>query len=113
MGSHAMEHRYLLNLDQRQLIFEIKESKRILEDNLGFKIDFFSYPWGGFSHSIQDIVRDAGYKMAFTTNQGISRSIRHKDPYALKRLTMNCKDSLLRFYFKISGFGYCFSRKIK
>lgn len=113
VGSHTLGHRYLLGLNERQLKIEIEDSKKILEVNLGCPIDWFSYPWGGFSPCIQDTVRKAGYKAAFTTNQGIIRTHRHRDLYALKRLTMADSDSFLRFMIKVSGLGYCFSRKIK
>jgi len=113
IGSHTMEHRYLLELNSEQLNYEIKESKKILEESLGCSIDFFSYPWGGFSPRIEEIVKEAGYKAAFTTNQLLSRRRREKDNYCLKRMTMSSEDSFWRFLVKVSGFGYCFSRKIK
>jgi len=59
------------------------------------------------------LVKDAGYKAAFTTNQGITRTHRHSDIYCLKRITMGRKDNYLKFLIKVSGLGYCFSRKVK
>lgn len=113
IGSHSMGHGYLPELDLGQLDYEIKESKSVLEMKLGCTIDFFSYPWGGFSARIKELVKDAGYKAAFTTNQGITRTHRHSDIYCLKRITMGRKDNYLKFLIKVSGLGYCFSRKIK
>lgn len=112
VGSHTMGHRCLLDLDPVQLKVETQESKRLLEDNLNCGVHFFSYPWGEFSSFVQRMVKEAGYKAAFTTNQGINRSIRHSDVYALKRLTMAEADNFFRFLVKVSGLGYCFSRRI-
>lgn len=113
IGSHTMNHPDILRLDGRELFYEIEESKKVLQDNLKYKIDLFAYPWGVFSPRIQTIVKQAGYKAAFSTNSRISREPQYKDLYALKRMTMITRDSFLRFLVKVSGFGACFSRKIK
>lgn len=112
IGSHTMNHTSLLHLNDKELFYEITESKNVLEDNLKCKIDLFSYPWGGFSKHIQIIVRQSGYKAAFSTNSRIDRDPKDKDLYALRRITMSAQDSPLRFLAKVSGFGTCFARKI-
>lgn len=49
---------------------EIFDSKRILEQKLGSAVDFFVYPYGHHNPHIEDLVNQAGYKMAFTTEYG-------------------------------------------
>jgi peptidoglycan/xylan/chitin deacetylase (PgdA/CDA1 family) len=46
---------------------EIVDSKKILEKNLGIKVDAFAYPYGTGSNDphIRQIVKDAGYDVAF------------------------------------------------
>lgn len=71
IGSHTITHPAditQLSPDQQQK--EIEESKKTLEANLGVKIDFFAYPDGKNDKITQDLVKDAGYKMAFTMVNG-------------------------------------------
>jgi len=112
IGSHTMNHRDLLSLDEKGLFYEIKESKRVLECNLNCKIDLFSYPWGRYSPHIQEILREVGYQAAFSTNLKVNNGLHSKDLYALRRLTLDPQDSYLRFLVKISGFGTFFARSI-
>jgi peptidoglycan/xylan/chitin deacetylase (PgdA/CDA1 family) len=46
---------------------EIADSKKVLEQQLGIKVDAFAYPYGTGSNNphIRQIVKDTGYEMAF------------------------------------------------
>ncbi|MCM8791835.1 MAG: polysaccharide deacetylase family protein [Candidatus Omnitrophica bacterium] len=112
IGSHTLSHRYLPFLKEKEQEFEIRESKRILEQNLKTEVRFFSYPWGGFNYSLQKKVSEAGYLCAFTTNQGFYWSLKHKDIFAIKRLTLREDESLLKFFLKVSGAAYLFQKRI-
>ena len=61
IGSHTLNHYYLPEIDRAKLKDQIFKSKQILESRLQGKIDFFSYPIGGFNRHIQQMVKDAGY----------------------------------------------------
>jgi peptidoglycan/xylan/chitin deacetylase (PgdA/CDA1 family) len=114
IGSHSMNHYNLLSLNEEQLFIEITESKKILEEKLGRQIDFFAYPWGAFSAQVMRIVKQSGYRAAFSTNSKIGRNLgENNDIYALKRMTMAKQDNKFKFLIKVSGFGGCFARKIK
>ena len=48
IGSHSMNHPNLSEIESEQeMESEILESKNILEESLGRKVDLFSYPFGG------------------------------------------------------------------
>ena len=111
-GSHTIGHPYLPDLKREDLEYQIIQSKKILEDNLKENIDFIAYPIGGFTSEIQDIVRQAGYKAAFTTNRGIIKSYNNDDLYALKRNKVTNKDRGFKFWVKVSGY-YNLLRKVK
>ncbi len=64
-GSHCKNHLNLLSLTEEDIIKEIRESKFVLEKELKKKIDFFSYPSGGFNNKIMGYVEESGYKAAF------------------------------------------------
>ncbi|HTZ11188.1 MAG TPA: polysaccharide deacetylase family protein [Candidatus Margulisiibacteriota bacterium] len=112
LGSHGMAHKYLIGLSHADLRREVRDSKVALERRFSSPVDFFSYPWGGFSARTQDAVREAGYKAAFTTNQFLADR-NGKDDYAFKRITISEKDGSIRFLAKVSGFAYLFARRMK
>ena len=77
-GAHTISHPILMNLTEQQCRVEIEESKRILSDWVNAPIDYFAYPNGrygvDFSNREMNIVRDAGYSAAFSTEWGAARS---------------------------------------
>ncbi|MBX4205473.1 MAG: polysaccharide deacetylase family protein [Candidatus Doudnabacteria bacterium] len=70
--SHSDNHLDLTSTkySQDDLKREIYGSKTLLEGNLGHTIDFFVYPYGHQDQKIVNLVSEAGYKMAFTTQFG-------------------------------------------
>ena len=83
-GSHGMTQAYLPDLPPDKLRYEIFESKRVLEEKLGVKIDYLAYPVGGFNDEIKVMVKQAGYKAAVTTNRGYDRF--DTDLYEINRI---------------------------
>jgi peptidoglycan/xylan/chitin deacetylase (PgdA/CDA1 family) len=104
IGAHAIHHAFLPDIkDEKRLRLEIINSKKMLEERLGLKVEFFSYPAGGFNKKIKQIVLDSGYLAAVATKPGINYA--NDDVYALKRMRISEKDkNLFYFWLKISGF---------
>lgn len=75
IGSHTMSHPNLKKLTSSQLIYEIENSKTILEKNLNYQIKVFAYPYGIFDSKIVEAVRQANYKAARTTIFGLDQNI--------------------------------------
>lgn len=71
IGSHGMTHRILTELRDDELDYELVESKKILEENLKTKIDYFSIPRGFCNKKIIDKAMSAGYKTIFTSDNRI------------------------------------------
>jgi len=77
IGSHTVTHQNLTGLDDDQVRYEVVESRKLLQQELGLPILTFSYP-GGFANSaVTDYVHFAGYIAAmgatgFTADQGVS-----------------------------------------
>jgi len=75
IGSHGHNHLRLSKLTKEDQGFEIKESKRILEEKFSIKISGFSYPFGDYNQQTIEILRQAGYKFGISTipkvNEGI------------------------------------------
>lgn len=83
IGHHSETHRDLFNLDVKQLRKEIIDSKKQLEKNLGFKIDYFAYPKGFYSQKIIALVKEAGFKGAFTVD---GKEMEPSNPMLLHRV---------------------------
>jgi peptidoglycan/xylan/chitin deacetylase (PgdA/CDA1 family) len=74
IGSHAWSHRPLATLTPDAQSGEIHESRAELQRVLGGSIDSFAYPVGGprhFNETSARLVREAGYRQAFSFNTGI------------------------------------------
>jgi len=104
-GAHTRHHVYLPTASSEQAQDEIAGSKKIIEDHLGHKIDYFCYPSGGFTEEVKRFVQDAGFKAAVSTNRG--KTLFNQDLYELKRIHMNNGDdrySGLILWVKLSGY---------
>ena len=101
-GSHTLDHVHLPGVPLEWQSHQIKDSKKIIEEKLGHKIDYLAYPSGGFSDGTKDIVEEAGYKGACTTNRGNKRF--NEDVYELKRIRFKDKDTGLVMWMKLSGY---------
>jgi peptidoglycan/xylan/chitin deacetylase (PgdA/CDA1 family) len=92
IGSHSVNHALMPNCDDEQLRKEINDSKRELEQWAGRPVRVFSYPNGDFDSRTARVLAEAGYTLAFTTeNRAITLS---DDRYYLPRLSIMDDGSL-------------------
>ena len=85
IGSHTLSHPLLTRLSREQAREEIQASRRKLEDLFGRTIPHFCYPYGDCDDHIRELVREAGYTTACTTDWGVNPP--GAPSFALKRLT--------------------------
>ena len=83
-GSHTANHTALTKIDAAQAEKELTESRDEMEHQLGYKPRYFAYPTGAYNLQIEQMVRQAGYKAAFTVRYG--KVGPDSDPYALERI---------------------------
>lgn len=99
VGSHTCTHSRLTRLTSPgQLQFEIVESKRILEAQLGAPVDLFCFPDGDYDDAALSLVKQH-YRAAVTTRRGINRldSLR---PHELSRIALHDQMSASRRLFR-------------
>lgn len=94
IGGHSFTHQRLTDLDQEEIHKEIWQS---------VKSEFFAYPFGdrgSYNKQIINIVKEAGYKYAFTILPGFNN--KKTDPYALHRdaLDPDVNDLIFKLWFK-------------
>jgi peptidoglycan/xylan/chitin deacetylase (PgdA/CDA1 family) len=98
-GSHTKSHPFLTGLSAGELAEEISGSKSALEETLSAPVEFFCYPYGDRSTTVEEAVREAGYRAACTTDRGFVR--RGDDPFTLKRVRVSLNTHPLSFIWKL------------
>jgi peptidoglycan/xylan/chitin deacetylase (PgdA/CDA1 family) len=86
IGAHTLTHPWLTRIPLAAAKEEITASKKKLEDWFGRPIDHFCYPYGDWNPAVRDLVQEAGYKTACTTERGLNES--GQDAFTLKRITV-------------------------
>jgi peptidoglycan/xylan/chitin deacetylase (PgdA/CDA1 family) len=97
-GSHTVSHPHLKSLDKSKIEHEVKESKVIIEDEIGKSVESFSYPFAfpeedkEFINYMKDTLEESGYKNGVSTRIGtITEGV---DRYFLKRIPVNSFDDI-------------------
>mgnify|MGYP001591208065 CR=1 FL=1 len=103
IGSHTQTHSNLLEVSDQKLAEEIISSKNKLQRDLNTKISYFAYPKGIFSKKSVKACREAGYRLAFTTEFGVARNTVNK--FLIPRIGVDSSYSML-------GFKAIFTRSI-
>ena len=99
IGSHGMKHRFLHGLSDRELFYELGESKKLLEDIVRDKIRYFSVPRGMHNRRILKIAKDLGYERIFTSEIGINDN----SVFSLKRISVKRNTGPSAFVDILSG----------
>lgn len=85
IGSHTLDHPFLTKLPAAAAQEQIRASKKKLEDVFGRPIEHFCYPYGDWNLAVRDLVAEAGYRTACTTDSGTNGPA--DSPFELKRFT--------------------------
>lgn len=99
VGSHTLTHPHLRELEHREVIQEVRDSKSELEDLVSGPVTVLAYPFGEHDAFIRGVARESGYRAAFSFTNG--RVSAQRDIFALPRLTMT-PTSILRFAYHVS-----------
>lgn len=69
-GGHGAEHRLLTLVSTSEARDEIRKAKDVIDSHLQKRTLTFSYPNGNWSPAVVNLVKESGYRMAFTTQTG-------------------------------------------
>ena len=85
-GSHTASHRIFTTLTEEEMYDELRRSKAKLvsEDAIDPACIPFCYPNGNYNEKIAGMVKEAGYHLAVTTENGWNNS--KIDPFRLRRI---------------------------
>lgn len=89
IGSHSMTHSLMPECDDQALIYELVESRSLLQAHVGQPIESFCYPNGNSDERTARAVAKAGYRRAVTTTWGSNE--RSGDRFRLCRGNMDSR----------------------
>lgn len=70
-GAHSVHHYVLPSMNDVQLNKEVIDSKKVLENHVGYRINWFCYPYGSFDARVVGMVKNAGFVGSLTTLPGV------------------------------------------
>lgn len=73
VGSHARTHRMLSQLNEAEIRAELSESKKGLEDLVGYPVETLSIPSGAVDERVRRIAAECGYQYVFDSNVRVNR----------------------------------------
>lgn len=97
---HGMTHPYLTKLSAEEQAYEITEARKQIEEKLGVTADVFCYPYGQYNNTTLKILKDNGFRYAFTIDQGKTTPKQH--PYKLTRVFVNGEENLAALVRKLT-----------
>ena len=98
-GSHSFNHVNLAQADQETAWREVCESKSKLEQILSSPVTTFCYPYGAKNAEVQQMVKNAGYRLACSTEKGANDV--NTDRYALRRINIRRDTTMPVFLMKL------------
>lgn len=101
IGNHTLTHPCLDMCEDEVLRAEIRRAHEKLSEVLGHEPMAFAYPNGNWDARVRDVVREAGYPMAFVFDHRLVS--RRADPLLISRLRVDAGTSLDRFRIIVSG----------
>lgn len=84
IASHTVTHPKLHNLPPEEVRAEIEGAQKALKEHLGIDNPWIAYPYGDYDETVDEIAREAGIRLAVTTDSG--RVHAGSYPYELRRV---------------------------
>ncbi|MBS1820755.1 MAG: polysaccharide deacetylase family protein [Acidobacteria bacterium] len=98
IGSHTQTHRILGQLTAEEQRWEMQQSKRVIEENIGDSVDSIAYPVGirgAFDEMTERIAAELGYSTGFSFYGGVN-TLECLRPTNLLRIATNPDPLLFR-----------------
>ncbi len=100
IGAHTMNHYAVAKLSAADCLYELEESRRCIERELGEKIHFFAYPYGDEPAAGPrdfQIANDLGFTASLTTRKGVVFEKHGKHLQALPRIMVSGRYQKIRY----------------
>ena len=103
VASHGMYHRFLTHCHPAKAKRELEDSKSVLEEILNHPIHSFAYPYGSVNAKVVELVKSAGYHIAFGLNP--SQELKPSSMYCFPRIAIYRHDTDSSFQAKLGRLG--------
>ncbi len=100
IGSHTLDHPNLTALSDEALKRELEDSKKIIEEKIGKKINYLAYPGGNFNEQVIELAKAAGYRAAVSVYKIIDQAPKYR--YVIRRF--HADDALESITSKLAGY---------
>jgi len=100
VASHTQDHLRLDCLEESKILSQLKQSKVCIEKELAVKCDYFCYPNGNYNKLSKQLLKEVGYKAAFSTDVGLCQS--EDDLMALKRFNFPAHKTIPELLFLLN-----------
>lgn len=97
IGAHGLWHRHFTRLSSDEARLELRESRSLLKNITGRKIDFMAWPFGECDARLEGLSAECGYRAAWSVWKGTNST------YSRWRVPLGRRDNLARFIAKVSG----------
>jgi peptidoglycan/xylan/chitin deacetylase (PgdA/CDA1 family) len=104
LAAHTRTHPLLTRIASDAAREEIVGSQRDLEHHIGDTVPVFCFPGGQHNDTLVSILKQEGFKLAFTTVRG-SNDLECADPWRLRRINITRTTSPLMFRLRLTGLG--------
>ena len=97
IGAHGLWHRHFTRLSNDEARLELRESKSLLKNITGRRIDLMAWPFGDCDPGLERMSEECGYLAAWSVWKGTNST------YSRWRVPLGRRDNMARFIAKVSG----------
>lgn len=96
IGSHTLTHAWLPELPDKELQKELRDSRLIIEDQIGAGVRLLALPGGFYNHRVLQAAQEAGYSVVGTSRYGVD-PLGNEDDREFRVLKRNTIDLRIRW----------------
>ncbi|MFO7891527.1 MAG: polysaccharide deacetylase family protein [bacterium] len=113
-GSHSVNHPDLTRIRQKDIYRELDYSKKEIEDKIGKKVRYISFPFGRYNDKVIDVCKKVGYEKGcgFYFNHN-SKTVNKENSFVLKRKAYYLFDGQFSLQAKLGRKPYDFFEDLK
>lgn len=101
LGAHTRTHPILTRLSLEKARTEIIESQADLRREIGEVLPIFSYPDGGHTQAIVEVLKGADFRLGFNGPSGVN-DLNSVDPFRIRRINVTRKTTPFIFRLRLS-----------
>lgn len=92
LGAHTLNHYHLARLDEDEARYEMEQSAKVIEIEIGEKPEHLAYPYGApIAAGVREarLAKEIGFKSAVTTRHGLLYNEHASTLHSLPRISIN------------------------